>query len=47
MNDVAALPCPLCGRPLVADPSVDLHHLVPRTYKGRDTVPMHRICRSG
>ena len=39
-------PCPLCGRPLVPGPSVDLHHLVPRTYKGREAVPMHRICHA-
>jgi hypothetical protein len=42
----AADACPLCGRPLVRGPSVDLHHLVPRTYRGRETVPMHRICHA-
>ncbi|MBY4897220.1 HNH endonuclease [Cupriavidus sp. AU9028] len=36
--------CPLCGRPLVAGPSVDLHHPVPRSRGGREVVPMHRIC---
>ena len=38
--------CPLCGRPLVPGPSVNLHHLVPRTYKGTETVALHRICHS-
>jgi hypothetical protein len=38
--------CPLCGRPLVPGPSVNLHHLVPRTYRGREAVPMHRICHA-
>jgi hypothetical protein len=38
--------CPLCGRPLVPGPSVNRHHLVPRTYKGQDTVELHRICHS-
>lgn len=36
--------CPLCGRPLVPGPSVNEHHLVPRTFKGRDTVTLHKIC---
>jgi len=38
--------CPLCGRPLVPGPSVNLHHLIPRTYKGTETVALHRICHS-
>ena len=38
--------CPLCGRPLVPGPSVNLHHLVPRTYKGTETVVLHRICHA-
>lgn len=37
-------PCPLCDRPLIPGPSVNEHHLVPRTYKGRETVRLHRIC---
>jgi hypothetical protein len=37
-------PCPLCGRPLVPGPSVNEHHLIPRSFKGRDTVAMHRVC---
>ncbi len=36
--------CPLCGRELIDGPSVNEHHLVPRTYRGREAVPMHRIC---
>jgi 5-methylcytosine-specific restriction endonuclease McrA len=38
--------CPLCGRPLVPGPSVNAHHLVPRTYGGQETVTLHRICHS-
>jgi len=38
--------CPLCGRPLLDGPSVNEHHLVPRTYRGRSTVRMHRICHN-
>ena len=39
--------CPLCGRKIAAGRSVNLHHLVPRSCNGRDTVALHRIlpCR--
>ena len=39
---MAARICPLCARPLGA--RVEEHHLVPRTYKGRETVVLHPIC---
>jgi hypothetical protein len=34
--------CPLCDRPLgrVADD----HHLIPKTFKGKETVRLHKIC---
>lgn len=38
--------CGLCGRPLIAGPSVNEHHLVPRSHRGRDKVRMHRICHN-
>ena len=38
--------CPLCGRALVPGPSVNEHHMMPRSHRGRDTVTMHRICHS-
>lgn len=38
--------CPLCGRPMVEGPSVNEHHLVPKSRKGRETVTIHRICHS-
>ncbi len=35
--------CRLCGRP--GEPAqLDLHHLVPKSQGGRETVPLHRIC---
>lgn len=37
-------PCPLCGRKLVAGPSIDTHHLRPRSQGGTETVTLHRIC---
>ncbi len=36
--------CPLCGRPLVPGPSVDEHHLVPRSRGGREKFLVHRVC---
>ena len=35
--------CPLCGR-LLGFTNVDEHHLVPKTFKGKETVTLHRIC---
>jgi hypothetical protein len=34
--------CPLCSRELGND--VNKHHLIPKTFKGKDTVTLHRIC---
>ncbi|WP_194715645.1 HNH endonuclease family protein [Noviherbaspirillum soli] len=39
-------PCPLCGRAMVPGPSLNEHHMVPKSHRGRDTVTMHRICHS-
>lgn len=36
--------CPLCDRDLIDGPSVDEHHLIPRTFKGRETITLHTIC---
>ncbi|HET6522374.1 MAG TPA: HNH endonuclease signature motif containing protein [Geminicoccaceae bacterium] len=36
--------CPFCGRPLAEAPSVNRHHVVPRSEGGRETVRLHRIC---
>lgn len=38
-------PCPLCGRPLVAGPSVDRHHWVPKSEGGRAAEAMHTVCQ--
>ena len=34
--------CGLCGRPL--EVNADKHHLVPKAYKGKETVLIHKIC---
>jgi len=36
--------CPLCGREL--DDTADLHHLIPRSKKGKETVRLHKICHN-
>lgn len=35
--------CPLCERVMPAG-SYNQHHLIPRTYKGKDVVDLHIIC---
>lgn len=35
--------CPLCGREL-GSVNIDRHHLVPKTYKGKEQFPIHKIC---
>jgi 5-methylcytosine-specific restriction endonuclease McrA len=35
--------CPLCGRPLGTD-NVDRHHLIPKTFKGKEQFAIHKIC---
>jgi hypothetical protein len=36
--------CPLCGRVLPRDATVDEHHLVPKSQGGREAFRIHRIC---
>lgn len=36
--------CPICSREIVDGISSDEHHLVPRTFKGRETIRLHRVC---
>ena len=42
-DDAQDPPCPLCLRP-IPSPQRSIHHLVPRSLKGRETVVLHRIC---
>lgn len=35
--------CGLCGR-LLGTVRIEQHHLIPKTFKGKDTVPIHKIC---
>ena len=36
--------CPICDRIMIDGPSIDEHHLVPKTFKGKEKVLMHRVC---
>ena len=42
MSEVTDLTCWLCGRPF--EPLIQWHHTVPKSKKGRETVPVHPIC---
>ena len=35
--------CPICKREL-GSVNVDEHHLIPKTFKGKDTITLHKIC---
>lgn len=35
--------CPLCGR-VLGTVNIDRHHLVPKTFKGKEQFAIHRIC---
>ncbi len=35
--------CPLCGR-MLGSMNVDRHHLVPKTFKGTEQFPIHKVC---
>lgn len=36
--------CPLCDRPMINGPTVDEHHLVPRSKGGKEKFLVHKIC---
>jgi hypothetical protein len=38
--------CEICGRELILGQNVDLHHLIPKTFKGTETILIHRICHT-
>jgi len=40
MNDKI---CPLCKRPM-PEGTYNLHHLIPATFKGKETVDLHIVC---
>ena len=38
--------CPICERELIPGKSVDEHHLIPKTFKGKEKVIIHKICHN-
>ncbi len=34
--------CPICKRPF--DDTMDEHHLIPKSKKGKDAATIHRVC---
>lgn len=36
--------CPICNRNMISGFSIDKHHFIPKTFKGVETVLIHRIC---
>lgn len=43
MTAEPSLYCPLCSR-LLGAVQVDRHHLIPKTFKGKDQFLVHKIC---
>ena len=35
--------CPLCGR-MLGTVNIDRHHLIPKTFKGKEQFAIHKIC---
>ena len=38
-----SIECCICGRPLGIE-LIELHHLIPKTFGGKITIPIHKIC---
>ena len=46
--------CPICGRELIPGPSIDRHHLLPKTrgnrdkraYEDENLIIIHKVCHS-
>ncbi len=36
--------CPICKRPFGNPDLVQFHHLIPKTFKGREGITIHKIC---
>lgn len=46
MSETVDASCPVCGRELVAGPSVNRHHLIPKLKGGKEAFWVHKICHS-
>ncbi|GAB4280119.1 MAG: hypothetical protein Kow0068_04250 [Marinilabiliales bacterium] len=36
--------CPICKRELIKGPSINEHHLIPKSLKGKEKIIIHKIC---
>jgi 5-methylcytosine-specific restriction endonuclease McrA len=36
--------CSLCGRDMFEGPSINEHHLVPKSFKGKEKIFLHKAC---
>ncbi len=44
LNEVGE--CAICGRKLITGKSINEHHLIPKTYKGTETIVLHVVCHT-
>lgn len=44
MKEVTKNKCPLCDRELINGGSIDEHHLIPKSHKGKEKVTLHKVC---
>ena len=42
-NNISGI-CPLCNRVLIDGDSINEHHLLPKSLKGKEKIPVHKIC---
>ncbi|HAA58485.1 MAG TPA: hypothetical protein DCE42_27225 [Myxococcales bacterium] len=38
--------CPVCFREMIEGRSVNKHHLIPKTFGGREVIWIHTVCHS-
>ncbi len=36
--------CPICGRLFGDEVLIEFHHLIPKTFKGKSGINIHKIC---
>lgn len=46
INEEQPTTCCICGRAFGDMAFVDAHHLTPKTFKGKSTILIHKICHS-
>ena len=37
--------CPICDRKII-EGQESAHHLIPKTFKGRETIDLHKVCHN-